>query len=750
VVDGTPRSLEIPSSRPLKKALAEVLQRPILRILCAGKAVGDADTLDSLGHPDNLIVSLKPKPTKFVLGNQIESLEIDYDLPFSNVLTLVAPHFEGVSKDDIVGVFEDEIDPYTTLRQLKCPSVVNLRRKFTFSMDGTNYSLSLSGRWQFSQARESFGVASGVDPSEVRFFADGKEIADDAVSTLDAHARITVERKVQKVSFEFEKEKHEIDVDCRRVFSAVKPDVVTAFRRNDITIFHGDEEVGDVTTLADLGYPKALSVRLTRVSPTRFVLGTETRLVNIDRELPLSQVLAIVAPQFRDVRAGDLVCVGSHGDLDLEQTLASIGGPAKLELRVKPPPETVFVFEAHEYRLAVPSDASIGTVLPQLAAKIGGVTSEDLVVALRGKDIDPQRTLAEIGEPHRLELRQKPPPETVFVFGTREFRLAIRRNVPIATVFPQLAAQIGGISPDDLAVIFEGKEVAARTLAELGEPSGLEVQRKAGSETVFVFDRREYRLVVPPGEPLSEVIQRLAGAVGIPAAEIDLFLGKAQVDPAMTLTDLDYPNRISVVRNGPVDLKLDVTCSFGIIPLIKTVRVSPRATLAESESVIKQQCGVSERATEFAELDPAGNTRKIEGNRLASEFVNSQLTLVLRPAGARIENPEPLHRSLVRADAEPPPVSGDEIEIPFIVPKPIDRQFRLRFSKVERIAVARDRVAVELGMDPETITLMFCGKALNVDIILGRLRLGRSPITVYVKLKAEIFLISARAIGEPE
>jgi hypothetical protein len=86
----------------------------------------------------------------------------------------------------------------------------------------------------------------------------------------------------------------------------------------------------------------------------------------------------------------------------------------------------------------------------------------------------------------------------------------------------------------------------------------------------------------------------------------------------------------------------------------------------------------------------------------------------------------------------------DELKIPFVVPKPIDRKFNLVFTKMETVRTARMRVAEYLEFELDEITLMFGGKSFKDEFVLGRLRLGTQPITVYVKQKAEVLLLSYR------
>jgi hypothetical protein len=236
----------------------------------------------------------------------------------------------------------------------------------------------------------------------------------------------------------------------------------------------------------------------------------------------------------------------------------------------------------------------------------------------------------------------------------------------------------------------------------------------------------------------------------------------------MTLEDLDFPPVLRVLRKlslsvmiasvvsvfgedaseptgadvAPTDISLKVLCAVVGFPQIHTVVAPPLSTLADAEPAIKAQCGVGERETEFAEVDESGATVRVDPTRLVREFAGTGSMLMLRPFGAADLPPAPtsLRHSIVRAEVPLP--TRDEIAVKFTVAGSGEAPFTKVFRKEETMKVAREAVAQDLGLDDKEITLLFAGKPFADEFVLGRLRIGSQAVTVYVKQKAEVLLLS--------
>jgi hypothetical protein len=91
-------------------------------------------------------------------------------------------------------------------------------------------------------------------------------------------------------------------------------------------------------------------------------------------------------------------------------------------------------------------------------------------------------------------------------------------------------------------------------------------------------------------------------------------------------------------------------------------------------------------------------------------------------------------------------MSGNFLRIWFKEISKNDR-FNLPFQKTDTVRTAREEVRKRLGLDSvEFITLLFGGKPLADNFILGRLRLGDSDISVYVKDLNEVVLLTGKAL----
>jgi hypothetical protein len=76
-----------------------------------------------------------------------------------------------------------------------------------------------------------------------------------------------------------------------------------------------------------------------------------------------------------------------------------------------------------------------------------------------------------------------------------------------------------------------------------------------------------------------------------------------------------------------------------------------------------------------------------------------------------------------------------------------DRPFALKLQKCDTVKTAKVMVAKYLGLaGPESVTLLFKGRALAEVFVLSRLRIGNASISVYVRDATEVLLVTGRAM----
>jgi hypothetical protein len=76
-----------------------------------------------------------------------------------------------------------------------------------------------------------------------------------------------------------------------------------------------------------------------------------------------------------------------------------------------------------------------------------------------------------------------------------------------------------------------------------------------------------------------------------------------------------------------------------------------------------------------------------------------------------------------------------------------EKPFTLKFRKTDTVQVAKQAVAQALTLGgPEWVTLLFKGKALAEAFVLSRLRIGDTPITVHVKDRSALLLVTGKAM----
>jgi hypothetical protein len=169
-------------------------------------------------------------------------------------------------------------------------------------------------------------------------------------------------------------------------------------------VFAGDREATDTDTLTSLGCPAEV---IARPPPTEFVFGDDRHSVEVDDDVPFSEILGTVLLHFSGVAVGDVIGVcGSGIEIGAEATLASVGRPELVELKRKPSSGTVFEFEGRAFRPEVAPDAPLSSVLEIIGPEIG-IEPSNLFIESGGSEADPSMTLEDLDFPPVLRVLRK-------------------------------------------------------------------------------------------------------------------------------------------------------------------------------------------------------------------------------------------------------------------------------------------------------------------------------------------------------
>jgi hypothetical protein len=172
----------------------------------------------------------------------------------------------------------------------------------------------------------------------------------------------------------------------------------------------------------------------------------------------------------------------------------------------------------------------------------------------------------------------------------------------------------------------------------------------------------------------------------------------------------------------------------------------PDSTVAAIAPVVFERWKLNPADFELGTCDCATHASVLaDPAKKLSEIYVEDIILQVRRAGEfpRVE--------IVRAEAAPVEparlsVTGNCLTIGFKMIEGGDR-FSLQLQKSDTVKTAKEEVARRLGLESvEWVTLLFGGKPLADQFILGRLRLGHSDISVYVKDANEVLLVTGMAM----
>jgi hypothetical protein len=285
---------------------------------------------------------------------------------------------------------------------------------------------------------------------------------------------------------------------------------------------------------------------------------------------------------------------------------------------------------------------------------------------------------------------------------------------------------------------------------------------------VFIFEGRPWNLAVESNLPFSEQQSSLRRQLEIDS-EISIFLNDAEVDLDTTIADLELGDgetlRIERRDIERVTAIAPVTYSIilliGVIPRMASFKLSPTATLAIAEPMIKDRWCLGELEIEFGLLDDASDIPAIiPKSSVIGNLDLKDCSLIVRPS-ANIDSSAPAisefggcaedfeddgdgpeSRLLQSIHATIGSVEPGAMRYGFVCD---DEVFHICFPAGARVGDARWKVAERFKTRPESVALHFMGKALRDGFALDRLRLGTSRIGAYVTSDREILVMTAKA-----
>jgi hypothetical protein len=568
------------------------------------------------------------EPIQLDFGGRLCPIVVDRDRPIGDLRPDFAAALGGCVPAEELALFDGDAklsdSEHIGARQLL---TVRCRpRETVFRLDGSSHALRISFDLPLSVVRRRVADAVGADAGELVF----SEIESETI-TLEGLGRppeILLERQRRTVCV-VGRERRMLCINPReRLRSAL----ATMLDRPIGRVLAGGAEVADADTLADVGFPAEIVVH---PPPTSFVLGGERHSIEVEDDIPFSEILALVLPNFASAAADDIIGVCRNEiEIGSDMTIASVGRPDVVELRRRSPDNAVFIFEEREYRVAVAvaRDLPLSSVLEDLEPLIN-VRPSDLVVEFNGSEVDFSTTLADLEVPPVLRLRRTRSPETVFEFEGHLFPLADSRDAPLSTVLDDLTVQVG-VPVSELVVTIGGAVVdMSSTLAGLGGPSRVLVARAAIDLRVNNAVRALPSMHVVQVSPLATLAEaedaiRAACGVGdddIEFAAIDESGATQRVDAGRSVRDFVGPGLTLVLRPfGSAD-EAPAPASLRACP----VRAEAAAPPGPDE--IKIKFAVSGSSAEpFTETFQKRDTMAVARERVAArlELPSEEVTLL--------------------------------------------------------------------------------------------------------------------------
>jgi hypothetical protein len=283
-------------------------------------------------------------------------------------------------------------------------------------------------------------------------------------------------------------------------------------------------------------------------------------------------------------------------------------------------------------------------------------------------------------------------------------------------------------------------------------------------DIAVVFEGETFNMLLDFDRPLGELLPVIANELEVPVGEFELTIERQPLDLRKTLNELGArPDAVvTAARQSAVPAqkeegkvtRLSFTLLIGPIPRQSKFDADSAGTLGDLKEKVRERFGLADVPFDFAigDLENDEMTCLPPSTVIGTIEVSETRALGIVAAGASpsvvpVDAPS-LNRQL-QTSLRPAPAAaaaGANLSVSFAVLG--EDPFSLEFPPKATVRDAKRLVADLRNTTPAFATLLFGGKALNDTFLLGRLRLGGTPISVHLKDAGEVLLVTAGSMRD--
>jgi hypothetical protein len=249
----------------------------------------------------------------------------------------------------------------------------------------------------------------------------------------------------------------------------------------------------------------------------------------------------------------------------------------------------------------------------------------------------------------------------------------------------------------------------------------------------FLFNGGLVRIPLDRKRPLAELRPLIARALGIQGA-FAVHSHESEVDDEMPLTDElgDLPNlqiRLTAAPEAVLSFQV-MLCASNAVPLFRSCTLPRTAQLSAVEADLRGRGLVRpDWRVEFV-IDDAPESVLPKTAQICDFDLNSH------SLAAMIGADEGHSASTVAALASQlrSSLGGEIVAFNFVLAEAEPQRFSLPFGPAQTVRDAKRAILSHYGRNEDVpIALLYAGKALRDDFVLGRLRIGKDEIVVFLK-----------------
>jgi hypothetical protein len=278
----------------------------------------------------------------------------------------------------------------------------------------------------------------------------------------------------------------------------------------------------------------------------------------------------------------------------------------------------------------------------------------------------------------------------------------------------------------------------------------------------FEFETQRLDLLVDFDAPVSELLSLISDKFNI-SASISILYSGAEIDPEMTLADLDPDEPLEIRLSTPAPLvsaaspvtsapasptaSYSIVLLLGIIPRVGIYQLAPTATLEEVEVALMKRFDLGDLELEFGLLDiESDETTIIPKSTVIGQLDLKKFSLIARPSETFECSPvsssvnESGDRPACESDADGGGMlqsicltvggAASSSKVYEFFCDSLHQALHLRLPPGATVKQAKEAVASQYGKPPEAVFLHFLGNELRDHITMERLRLGTAKVTV--------------------